>query len=257
MAPDAHRLVSPLLEEAGFRHAFFTRRGGVSTGPYESLNFSLGVGDREENVRENLARAARALDVATGRIFFLSQVHGADVHVLAGDESHDEILHRRGDALIGASPDAACAVRIADCAPILLADRRTGAVAAVHAGWRGTVAGVVASAIRTLRESAGESADLMAAIGPHISLEAFEVGEDVARQLAAASPDADVVDRSRAKPHVDLRRILRSQLRAQGLERDSIDDVPGCTVLDEDLLFSYRRDGKKSGRHLAAIVPRG
>lgn len=247
---------SPLLQAAGFRHAFFTRSGGVSSGPYESLNFSVAVGDLANNVQENLARAARALGVTPERVYFLSQVHGAEVKLLEGGEDRHEVLHERGDAVAALCGDLACAVRVADCAPVLIGDKTSGAVAAIHAGWRGVVAGVVAAAVRRLRAEVGEG-ELVAAIGPHISVANFEVSEDVAEKLAGASPDPDVVDRTRGpRPHVDLRRILRAQLRQLGLADTAIDDVGGCTVGDPRLYFSFRRDGRQSGRHLAAIVPR-
>ncbi len=248
---------SRLLEAAGFRHAFFTRRGGASKGAYASLNFSAGVGDDPGDVEENLRRAADVLGVTPEHVLFLSQVHGAEVRRVTASDVRSALVEVRGDAVVGASPVVACGVRVADCAPVLVGDRGTGAVAAIHAGWRGTVAGVVASAVAELRDLIGGAGDLVAAIGPHISQKAFEVSDDVALQLAAASPDPHVVDRSTGpKPRVDLRRILRAQLVAVGLTPEAIDDVPGCTVLDPDL-FSYRRDGKRSGRHLAAIVPRG
>lgn len=249
---------SPLLQAAGFRHAFFTRRGGVSSGPYESLNFSVAVGDSAQNVAENMARAARVLGVAPERVYFLSQVHGRAVKLLADDEDRLAVLHEQGDAVVGMNGDLACGVRVADCVPVLIGDKASGAATAVHAGWRGTVAGLVASAVERLREAVGGTGELVAAIGPHISVQNFEVSEDVAAELAGASPDSGVVDRaSGPKPHVNLRRILRAQLRALGLADTAIEDVGGCTVGEPTLYFSYRRDGRQSGRHLAAIVPRG
>jgi copper oxidase (laccase) domain-containing protein len=98
---------------------------------------------------------------------------------------------------------------------------------------------------------------LLAAIGPHISLASFEVGQDVAQQLVDASPEEDIVDRSGPKPHVNLRKMVRAQLRGGGLRDSEIDDVPGCTVIERDRFFSYRRDGNPSGRMLSAIVGRG
>jgi YfiH family protein len=249
----AHYLKSQLLERAGFRHAFFTRLGGVSEGPYASLNFSITVGDTPQNVNENLARAARALAVAPERLYFLSQVHGSDVREIHGTEARDDVLRIEGDALVGRSESAACGVRTADCVPILIADLNSGTVAAVHAGWRGVVRGIVTRCVQTLNVN---GAHLLAAIGPHISLDAFEVSEDVARELEAVSQARDCVDRSRPKPHVDLRLIVRSQLETSGLRPQDIDDVTGCTLLEPELFFSFRRDGKHSGRHLSAIVPR-
>jgi YfiH family protein len=251
-------LQSPLLSRAGFRHAFFTRLGGVSRGPYESLSFSLSVGDDREHVAENFRRAAAALGVRAERIYYLSQVHGRQTHVADGNEPAESFLRREGDAVIArAGGSLACGVRSADCVPILLGDRETGAVAAIHAGWRGVACDVVGAAVAALRELTGRRGDVLAAIGPHISLRAFEVGEDVAAELAAASTAHGVVDRTAPRPHVDLRRIVRAQLVSAGLVEHSVDDVLGCTVSEPERFFSFRRDGAKSGRHLAAIVPQG
>lgn len=275
----AFYLESGRLRESGFSHAFFTRLGGVSEGPYESLNFSVTVGDAESNVRVNLGRAAEVLGVDPARVYYLSQVHGRDVCVLAGTESRDAVVEERGDALVSGARGVACGVRIADCVPILIGDPRSGAVAAVHAGWRGVVRGVIAAALAELSRVAATSfgdfvppsigdvaapsaSDFVAAIGPHISVRAFEVGEDVAAELAAVAPSGvsalDIVhsDEQGAKPHVDLRRLVRAQLRAEGLVDANIDDVGGCTLSEPELYFSFRRDGARSGRHLAAIVPR-
>lgn len=255
MTDTAEFLESALLRAAGFRHAFFTRRGGVSQGAYASLSFSVAAGDSEANVRQNLERAAAILGIAADRIHFLSQVHGRVAHTLTGHELQSELIQREGDALVSQAPGLACGVRSADCVPVLLADRRSGAVAAAHAGWRGAVNGVVSSAVEALRAVA-PNPDLIAAIGPHISQASFEVSEDVAVTLLNASRDERIVDRSRSKPHVDLRRMLRAELRGLGLSHSDIDDVWGCTVLQPEHFFSFRRDGKASGRHLSAIVPR-
>ena len=254
MTDHAQFLESALLREAGFRHAFFTRGGGVSQGAYSSLSFSVAAGDSEANVQQNLERAAAVLGVASARIHFLSQVHGRVAISLTGREVQSELIQREGDALVSRAPGLACGVRSADCVPVLLADRRSGTVAAVHAGWRGAANGVVSSAVAALRAIA-PNPNLLAAIGPHISLAAFEVSEDVAQTLLNASRDPGIVDRSGSKPHVDLRRMLRAELFALGLSHADIDDVPGCTVLQPEHFFSFRRDGKASGRHLSAIVP--
>ncbi|HEX6275294.1 MAG TPA: peptidoglycan editing factor PgeF [Polyangiaceae bacterium] len=240
---------------AGFRHAFFCRRGGASAGPYESLNFSVAVGDEPERVEENLARAAGVLGVRKDRIFFLSQVHGAVARTLAGDERLEDVRTVEGDALASRAPALACSVRTADCVPILAADRRSGAVTAIHAGWRGVVRGVVEAGLLGLRELAGSDAELLVAIGPHIRRQAFEVSEDVARELEGASPVRGVVDRRGAKPHVDLARIVRGKLAALGIPESAVDDVGGCTLSEPERFFSFRRDGKIGGRLLSAIVP--
>ncbi|HEY6078671.1 MAG TPA: polyphenol oxidase family protein [Polyangiaceae bacterium] len=255
--------LSPLLTRAGFRHAFFTRQGGASEGPFESLSFSTAVGDAPDHVAENLARAGRLLGVEAERILYLSQVHGKQVHFYREAQTRDAVITLEGDAIGGCYANTAYGVRSADCVPVLVADEASGAVMAIHAGWRGVVAGAVEAGVLALREAgAGHRGRLLAAIGPHISLPAFEVSEDVAAELVAACPApnaAAVVERlpDHPKPHIDLRALVTQKLLALGLGQADIDQVGGCTVLAPARYFSFRRDGKRSGRHLSAIVPRG
>jgi YfiH family protein len=247
---------SSQLRAAGFRHAFFTRRGGASAGAFASLNFSYSVGDSSANVDDNFARAAGVLGIPEERAYFLSQVHGRALVTLSGDEDRQATFHVEGDALTSRAPGVACGVRTADCVPILLANEATGAVAAVHAGWRGTEQNIAQVAVHALAEGSDARA-LIAAVGPHISVSAFEVSDEVAERLFVACPMEDVVRRDLGpKPHVDLRRIIRHQLERAGVSGTRIDDVPGCTHDEPERYFSYRRDGKVSGRHWSAIVPR-
>lgn len=250
--------LSPLLTRAGFRHAFFTRLGGASEGPYRSLSFSTAVGDEPSRVAENLRRAGALLGVDEERILYLSQVHGRQAHFHRAPRARSNLITLEGDALGGAAPDNAYGVRSADCVPILLADQTSGSVMAIHAGWRGVVAGVVEAGVARLREAIGGAGRLLAAVGPHISRQAFEVSSDVAAELSAASPVAGAVHPGAAgeRTHVDLRFIVSHKLLALGLDHEAVDQVGGCTVLEPELYFSFRRDGKRSGRHLSAIVPR-
>ncbi|HEY6557473.1 MAG TPA: peptidoglycan editing factor PgeF [Polyangiaceae bacterium] len=255
MSP-AEYLTSPLLTAAGFRHAFFTRRGGVSKGPFSSLSFSVKVGDTPENVARNLDLAGACLGVARAQLFFSSQVHGNVVRELDRGDTPEEVLFEAADALVTDVSGLACSVRTADCVPVLIADPRSGVVAAAHAGWRGVVCGILAETVATLERRGAASQALIAAIGPHISCAAFEVSEEVAGALADAAGDS-VVDRARGpKPHVDLRQAVRLQLTRLGLACDAIEDVPGCTYGDPERFFSFRRDGAESGRHISAIVAR-
>jgi polyphenol oxidase len=250
------RLESALLREAGFRHAFFTRCGGVSEPPWDSLNFAISVGDAPESVRRNLAIAATALGVEPRRLYMLSQVHGTASRVLGGDEEPDEVVRSVGDITLSRAPGVACGVRVADCVPVLVGDRASGAAVAIHSGWRGTVAGAATAGIAALRVLIEGEGDLVAAIGPHIASCCFEVGDDVASALAACSSAGEgaVLRERGAKPRVDLRRIVRAQLVDAGLALACIDDVPGCTVCEPARFHSYRRDGARSGRMLSAIV---
>lgn len=258
-------LQSELLRRAGFAHGFFTRVGGASRPPYGSLNFSTATGDRPEAVQENFRRAAAALGVAPERIYFLTQVHGRACHVTSSAHEPALVAGWRGDAILSSEPGVACAVRTADCPALLLGERHSGAVAAVHSGWRSTAAGVAEAALRELRELAGRCGvrrpEILAALGPHIESCCFEVGEDVAERLALGSPlGGAIVQRPRrpgpARPRVDLRRAIEAQLCACGIEAGDVDHVRGCTVCDAARFHSHRRDGPRSGRMLAAVVAR-
>jgi YfiH family protein len=258
-------LESVLLKNAGFRHGFSLRAGGVSEGVFASLNFGLapgraqGRGDSEANVRENVRRAGAAIGFDPAALYQASQVHGARVLRAGGDAS--QAIEQEADALVAfpsidpRAPVLAVGVRVADCTPVLAADLDTGAVTAIHAGWRGVVARVVASGIGALRSPA--ASQIVAAIGPCIGPCCFEVGADVAARIADACGDASVVIRKSEKPHVDMRRAVRAQLRAMGIKDERIEDIDGCTKCDAARFYSYRRDGDPSGRHLAVIRARG
>jgi hypothetical protein len=186
----------------------------------------------------------------------VKQVHGADAidAALAGpDRSADALVARAG---VGA---VAVGVRVADCVPLLVGDEVTGDVAAIHAGWRGIVAGVVRAGVERLGAGGSRSGSmrLVAAIGPCIGPCCFEVGRDVAEQIVQASHGAHVVTAERGdKAYVDLRAAVRAQLVAAGVKGTRIDDVAGCTKHEIARFHSFRRDGPSSGRMLAAIAAR-
>jgi polyphenol oxidase len=221
----------------GFRHGFTTRAGGVSPAPFDTLDLSL---KRDLcAVAENQRRLARAVGFELDALRQVTQVHGACiVDAAAANESVE------ADAIV-AEPGSghAAMVRVADCAPLLLADRQTGRVAAVHAGWRGLVAGIVTAAADRLH------GDLLAAIGPCIGPCCFEVGDDVA---SAIGRGARVSPSSPGKSFVDLRAAVSADLEAAGVHR--IENVGGCTRCDRERFYSYRRDGDSSGRLGAVIV---
>jgi len=246
-------LRSTLLEQHGFSHAFATRDDGVSAPPFDSLNLGFHLGDDDDAVRENRARFAESLGVSIGRFFEQQQVHGCRVREIAPTDLPAAIVDAKGDALITRVAGMAVAARTADCVPILLAHPPSGNVAAVHAGWRGAVAGVLPNAIEVM---AREPRELVAAIGPHIRVGAFEIGEEVARELERAAGGRPVVERSGDRPHGDLAALVTLQLRDAGLPGAAIDDVDRCTHADAAHFFSHRRDRGRTGRHLSAIVAR-
>lgn len=245
------------MTAAGFRHAFFTRTGGVSSGPYTSLNFSASVGDATDCVNSNIHIAARWLDVEVPRLYFAQQVHGCEF-IEVRDHGAEQVQSQNADAIITARAGSACAIRTADCVPILIADAGSGQVAAIHAGWKGVVAGIIPRTLRRLLDAGSLASQLLAAVGPHIRLAAFEVSEEVAQLIAQSAPGACVVTRQAGqRPHVSLLDAVIYQLESAGLARSRIEDVGGCTFEDEQRFFSFRRQGAASGRHLHAIVARG
>ncbi len=255
--PDLEVLRSPVLLRHGFRHGFATRAGGVSPAPFASLNLGAGVGDAPANVAENVLRLGRAIPFSPGDLYTASQVHGRAVRAVEAGEAPADVRRARADALVARSTGLALGVRVADCGSILLADRRTGAVAAVHAGWRGAAAGIVLEAIRAMERAHGTRAeDLLAAIGPHIRRERFEVGDEVAAELAAAAPGAKVVYPGSPRPYADVTAVVRYQLRAAGVPDASVEDLGGCTHAEPERFYSHRRDRGVTGRHLAVIVGR-
>ena len=165
---------------------------------------------------------------------------------------------READAITSVAGGAAVMVRIADCVPLLLACPKSGAVAAVHAGWRGVVAGVVPAALVALHKLGADGRTLLVAIGPCISGASFEIGDEVARVLVDADLAACVIQPGVHGPkhHADLVAAVTLQLMRCGVSRDHIDDDAPCTYRDAQRYFSFRRDGAHSGRLAAIIAPR-
>jgi YfiH family protein len=240
-------LRSPLL--ANTRHGFSTREGGVSSGRYATLNLGVRWGDAPENVEENRRRLASEGGFSAERLATARQVHGAACLVADGTAS---LADREADALVATEPGRAVGVYTADCVPILFSDG-DGRVAAAHAGWRGTIAGIAAVALEALIAAGAERHRVRAALGPSIGPCCFEVGDEVAEPFAALDPST-VRRRSGEKARVDLWRANALVLERAGLAAGSIDAQPPCTVCRADLFFSYRRDGARIGQMLSFAV---
>jgi len=198
---------------------------------------------------------AHALGIEPENLVRLRQVHCTDVYVAERGKLHPTAYADWPEADIAVSDDlsTALSVRAADCVPILLADRRGGVVAAIHAGWKGTAAGAVMVAVRSLASKFGTPpAEVIAAVGPSIGPCCYEVGPDLAAHFAS-HPDAATWFTNHARPHLNLWRATRDQLMRAGVSAAQIHVCELCTFDHPALFHSYRRDGKNAGRLVAAI----
>ncbi len=242
---------------SGVRHAFFTRRGGVSEGAYASPNCGYGSGDDPRRVGANRVRAAGKLGLAGGTLATAYQTHSAAVAVADGawDPDHPP----RVDGLVTGTPGVAIGVLAADCAPVLFADPRAGVIGAAHAGWRGARAGILEATVEAMTGLGARAADIVAGIGPCIGPESYEVGPEFHAEFVAEDArnrDFFAPDASGARFLFDLpgyvgRRLSRLDLKA-------VEVLPVDSCADEERFFSYRRATRRGeeayGRGLSAIV---
>lgn len=238
---------------AGLTHAVFTRRGGVSPAPWDSLNVGGSVGDDIVHVRENRLRSFLALGRDPASIHDVWLVHGTDV-VHAHAPRDLAFKPPQADIITTDSPRVTLFMRYADCVPILLHDPRKGVVALVHAGWLGTVRNAAKAALDAMRTRYGsDPRDLRAAIGPAIGPDHYEVGADVAKKVRAAfnSQAESLLEPRGDKFLLDLWKANRLQLEAEGVESIEIAEI--CTACHLDDWYSHRAEQGKTGRFGALI----
>ncbi len=220
-------------------HGFFTRQGGVSRGPYASLNCALSGGDDRALVAENRALVAGALRVTPERLLGVTQVHGsaviqAEAAWRAGDGP-------RADAMVTRTPGLALGVITADCAPVLFCDAGAGVVGAAHAGWRGAAAGVLEATIAAMEQIGARRDRIAAVVGPCIAQASYEVGEDLYAEVAPSFPGAAALFAAGARPghwQFDLPGYCVARLLAAGVAASAV-GVDTCS--DTDRFFSHRR----------------
>lgn len=244
--------VPPVVEVdlgAGVRAGFSTRRGGVSRPPYDALNLGYAVGDDPSAVDRNRAGLERWAGAA---VAYATQVHGSRVVVLSQPPAPGSTSVGEADALVSVSPEVAVAVLVADCVPVLLADPESGVVAAVHAGRRGLVAGVVQAAVETMVERGASVERVRAAIGPAIAGQSYEVPAALQDEVASVIPQTRATT-SWGTPALDLPAGVAAVLDAAGvvhvthLARDTWTDPA---------LFSFRRS-QRTGRFAGVVRPAG
>lgn len=264
MSFELNPLQSPLLQEiVGLRHAFTTRKGGVSQGHFAELNLKFPTQDLdetggEERVLINRQRLSALLGLSLEQWVACQQVHGKYVHhVTAQDAGRGAFAQSEGipncDALVTATPGICLMAMVADCYPLILADPIHKVVATVHSGWRGTQQGIVEQVIQLMQtEHGSQSQQIIAAIGPGIAFESFEVGAEVVQAFAGQIDlqDTHLVKAVGEKYRLNLVGILKGQLVAAGIPERQIDILPQDTFTDVDF-FSYRREQGRTGRQAA------
>ena len=254
----------PELEAAGFPHGFSTRVGGVSPPPWDTLNLGANCGDDPARVSENFRRFCAAIGADPERLVKNHQVHGDLVRAVTGSDcmsSPGEPGTSEADGLITGEPGLCLAVFSADCIPVLLCDPKSGAAAAVHAGWRGTALGIAARGVARLVQDFGAAPEnILAAIGPGISLCCFETHQDVPDGLRAglgeaAEPYLHPIPQTE-KYHVDLKGANRQWLLQAGVLPEHIALCSACTACPGAPFWSHRRLGTRRGS-MAALIQAG
>lgn len=238
----------------GLKHGVFTRKGGVSAVPWASLNLGGTVGDEPEAVRNNHKLIYESLQLASDRVCSVWQVHSADVIVAAGPVPGQHWI-TKADGMVTDNPDMPLIMRFADCTPLLFHDPVRGVIGIAHAGWRGTVTGVAANTVRTMVETYGcKPQDIQAGIGPSISRDQYQVGEEVVEAVQAYFGTTeglikrDPVDGSAyfdlwAANQLDLERAGVGQVEVMGL----------CTAQHTDEFYSHRAEKGRTGRFGAVL----
>ncbi len=246
------------------RHGFSTRVGGVSTLPHtRSLNLGYHRGDDKTTVLKNLRLFSGAIDMPLEAFVSVTQIHSREVRIVGEDERGAGIFYRADfecDGYVTREPNVALCVKIADCVPILFSDAEAGVIGAVHAGWRGTAAGIAAECVEKMCSLGADRQRITAAIGPSICGECYEVDEPFYEQfhdMAGCEITEKFVlpDREKSgKYKVDLKAVNREMLLMAGMREENIDVTDLCTACREDLFYSHRKSGGERGSLCAAIM---
>jgi polyphenol oxidase len=243
------------LQQQGILHFISTRQGGISKNAFESLNISLRVADRDNGI-ENRRLLAEALGIAVDMLVFPGQCHSDTIKKVDLQTLHDDL--RETDGLITASPGICIGVLVADCVPVLFYDMKQHVAGVAHAGWRGTVSLIATKTIQKMMEEFNSKpSDIIAGLGPSISVDNYEVGEEVIDEVYGVfGKNAGLVKSSSVpgKGYFDLWKANRLLLLESGLPSGNIETAGICTFNNSDIFFSARKSGFDSGRFGAGIM---
>lgn len=237
-----------------------TRLGGYSIGNYAAFNINRYCDDTEESILKNREALCSLLGISDDRLIMPHQVHltktvQIDSSFLALTEDKRREALEGVDALMTNLPEVCIGVSTADCIPVLIYDKEHHAACAIHAGWRGTVARIVEKAVAAMTEAYGSRpAQLSAQIGPGISIDSFEVGNEVYEAFVSAGFDMTPISDHKGKWHINLPECNRLQLISMGVPTEAVSVLPVCTFQNPDQYFSARRLGINSGRIFTGII---
>jgi YfiH family protein len=250
-------LLSPALQGAGVRHAFFTRQGGVSKGIYASLNGGIGSDDDTADVAQNRARMAQTMGVMPGDLVSLYQIHSPTCLVVNAPWAADQ--RPQADAMVTRKKGVALGIGTADCGPVLFADPMMQVIGAAHAGWKGAKGGVLEATIAQMEALGARRERIIAVLGPMLSQTNYEVGPEFLANFMAedkANLRFFIEGEKPGHPHFDLPGYISMRLARAGV--GTIEDLAFCTYADPERFYSYRRKTHTGeadyGRLISAIV---
>lgn len=248
----------PILENTGIvSHGFSTRLGGVSEGGYSSMNLSLSRGDSPEAVEENTKRIARAIGVEKEKMVYTQQTHTTNVAVVSGKDAGSTL--KETDGLVTNSPGICLVTFYADCVPLYFVDPVRRAIGLSHSGWRGTVGKMAAATVEKMKECFGtRPEDIIAAVGPSICQDCYEVSEDVTSRFKETFREEDWKDlfykKENGKFQLDLWKANEINLRETGVLPEHIAVTNVCTCCNPKILFSHRVQGWNRGNLCAFLA---
>lgn len=244
------------MEESGVKHGFSTRMGGVSEGIFASMNLSYHRGDHEEAVDENYRRMGDAIGFTLDQRVFSNQIHGTDIKIVSAKDKGNIMTGM--DGLMTDEPGICLITSYADCVPLFFYDPVKKVIATSHSGWKGTVGRIGKKTVELMKETYGSRPeDIIAAIGPSICQNCYEISEDVAVQFEQEFPkewyEDFMIENGNGKYHLDLWKVNECILQDAGILREHLDTTDLCTCCNPELLFSHRASHGKRG-NLAGFI---